>query len=277
MDVPAARVIDRLRATRPNGPKKSRPYRVHLLVLLLGVGAIGEGIVIATLLMRGEAATPSGIRVETLTPGADVQVDGRSAGLTPLQLSVGADTKAIRVIDPPLQPLNVAGSTAVTPHLGTAGATPPPPSVPAADAVRAAAPRVGGMRLVSPIEVEVFEGDRWLGSSATGIVSMAEGRHELELVNSFLGYRTRQNVEVRNGQVVTVRLVPPSGRLSINALPWAEVWIGGKSVGETPLGNLSVPLGEHEIIFRHPQLGEQRRTAVVRLDGVTRVSANLQR
>jgi serine/threonine-protein kinase len=74
-----------------------------------------------------------------------------------------------------------------------------------------------------------------------------------------------------------VAVSPPNGRLSINALPWAEVWIDGKSVGETPLANLSVPLGEHEIIFRHPQLGEQRQTALVRQNGVTRVSANLQR
>jgi hypothetical protein len=55
------------------------------------------------------------------------------------------------------------------------------------------------------------------------------------------------------------------------------VLIDGKLVGETPIGNLSIPLGEHEIIFRHPQLGELRRTALVRSDAVTRVSANLER
>jgi hypothetical protein len=131
--------------------------------------------------------------------------------------------------------------------------------------------------VLSPIEVEVFEGDKRLGSSATGIVSAAAGRHQLDLVNSLLGYRGRQTVDVRPGEVVSVQVSPPNGRLSINALPWAEVWIGGKPVGETPLGNLSIPPGEHEIVFRHPQLGEHRQTAVVRVDGVTRVSANLQR
>ena len=70
---------------------------------------------------------------------------------------------------------------------------------------------------------------------------------------------------------------PPNGSININAVPWAEVWINGKSVGETPIGNLTLPLGEHEIVFRHPQLGEQRRRATVRLDSVTRVSVNLQR
>jgi PEGA domain-containing protein len=84
-------------------------------------------------------------------------------------------------------------------------------------------------------------------------------------------------VDVRGGQVVPLEVSLPNGRLSINATPWAEVWIDGKSVGETPLGNLSVPLGEHEIVFRHPQFGELRRTAIVRLDVVTRVTANLQR
>jgi hypothetical protein len=48
-------------------------------------------------------------------------------------------------------------------------------------------------------------------------------------------------------------------------------------VGETPLGNLSIPLGEHEIVFRHPDLGERREKALVRSDRLTRVSANLQR
>jgi serine/threonine-protein kinase len=70
---------------------------------------------------------------------------------------------------------------------------------------------------------------------------------------------------------------PPNGLLSINASPWAEVWIDGKPAGETPLANLSVSLGEHEIVFRHPDMGEQRRTALVRVDGVTRVSVNFQR
>ena len=130
---------------------------------------------------------------------------------------------------------------------------------------------------MAPFEVEVFDGDRRLGSSATGIVSAAAGRRELELVNAQLGYRVRRVVDVRAGRVTAVELAPPNGLMSINASPWAEVWIDGKPAGETPLANLSVSLGEHEVLFRHPQLGEQRRTALVRVDGVTRVSVSFQR
>jgi hypothetical protein len=96
--------------------------------------------------------------------------------------------------------------------------------------------RFGGIRLSSPIELEVFEGDRRLGSSATGIVSAPAGRHELDLVNSVLGFRSRRLVDIKGGQVVSMAVVPPNGRISINALPWAEVLIDGKLVGETPIG-----------------------------------------
>jgi hypothetical protein len=81
---------------------------------------------------------------------------------------------------------------------------------------------------------------------------------------------------VKTGQTTALAVSVPNGRLSINALPWAEVWIDDKLVGETPLGNVALPIGAHQIVFRHPQLGERRQSAVVRADAVSRVSVNLQ-
>jgi hypothetical protein len=263
--------VERLSTIIPKTQTGGRQEVVRALVYALAMCVIGEAFVIAGLILSRSAAAPAAIVVETSAPGADVLVDGRSAGVTPLKLEIGADTRSIRVV-------------ASRPQLADSGASqpenrreaPPRPNV-GTTGVAAATRPPGGIRVLSPIEVEVFEGDKRLGSSATGIVSAAAGRHQLDLVNSLLGYRGRQTVDVRPGEVVSVQVSPPNGRLSINALPWAEVWIGGKPVGETPLGNLSIPPGEHEIVFRHPQLGEHRQTAVVRVDGVTRVSANLQR
>jgi PEGA domain len=60
-------------------------------------------------------------------------------------------------------------------------------------------------------------------------------------------------------------------------VPWAQVWIDGNAVGETPLANLSVPAGEHDIVFRHPQFGERREKTIVKSGALTRVSATLGR
>jgi hypothetical protein len=134
----------------------------------------------------------------------------------------------------------------------------------------------GGIKISSPIDLQVFEAGNVVGSTA-GPIALTEGVHTLDLVSDALGYRSRQNAEVRAGQMTSLGISVPNGRISINASPWANVTIDGNPVGQTPLANLSIPLGSHEIVFQHPQLGELRQAAVVKADGLTRVSANLQR
>lgn len=137
-------------------------------------------------------------------------------------------------------------------------------------------PRSGGIRVVAPIELHVLEGDRVLGSSTTGAIVASAGKHELELVNSALGVRIRQAVSFRPGQVTRIPIDVPLGRININAEPWAEVWIDDLSVGETPLASVEVALGQHEVVFRHPQLGERRETIVVRGDADAQVTATFE-
>jgi hypothetical protein len=288
-DIPDAEPVTLLRSKNVEAiPLTSSPWTRRATFptwvgVVLACCAIAEAFVIAVLLrQRWNAQPPVGaaVNIETVVPGAFVVMDGRPIGVTPLQVQVGPDVRSISVAGPPSQapaPEAIIGSTGQqdtaigsAEQRAAAGTSRPIPAAPAPQ-------RLGGIRVTSPIALEVFEGDARLGSSATGIVPARAGRRELDLVNSVLGFRSRQVVDIKGGQVVSLVVSPPEGRININAFPWAEVLIDGKSVGETPIGNLAIPLGEHEILFRHPRLGEQRRTALVRADGITRVSANLER
>ena len=60
-------------------------------------------------------------------------------------------------------------------------------------------------------------------------------------------------------------------------MPWASVTIDGTPAGDTPLANLSIPIGTHEIVFSHPQFGTQKQTVVVKADAPARVSATMQK
>jgi hypothetical protein len=80
----------------------------------------------------------------------------------------------------------------------------------------------------------------------------------------------------RPAQTVALAVDLPRAPLSINAIPWAEVFIDGTRVGETPLGNLPQTLGAHEIVFRHPQLGERRINAMVTLKETARISVDMR-
>jgi PEGA domain-containing protein len=185
-------------------------------------------------------------------------------------------------VGPMPDPIRMAGLAASVPDASaTATAKPAEPTPaahpPAAEAPTPAAPtgRFGGVRITSPIEFQVFENGNLVGST-TGPIAVMDGNHTFDLVNEMLGYRTRQTVNVKPGQMSAVSITVPNGRVSINAVPWADVWVDGKSVGQTPIANLSLPIGPHEIVFRHPQFPDQRQTWMVKAEGTTMVSAKFQ-
>ncbi len=105
---------------------------------------------------------------------------------------------------------------------------------------------------------------------------LAAGKHDLELVNETLGYRSTRSVQVLPGKVARIAIDLPKGIVNLNATPWAEVWVDGQRVGETPIGNLSIPIGSHEVVFRHPQFGEKRHAISVTAGAPTRVSVDMK-
>jgi hypothetical protein len=125
------------------------------------------------------------------------------------------------------------------------------------------------------MELQVLTGGKLVGSTS-GPIALNEGPHSLEFVNETLGFRLQQTVSVKNGQMTSIKIAAPNGRISINAVPWAEVTIDGTAAGDTPLANLSLPVGTHEIVFKHPTLGERKQTVVVKVDGLLRVTQTFQ-
>jgi serine/threonine-protein kinase len=90
------------------------------------------------------------------------------------------------------------------------------------------------------------------------------------LENESVGFRDVRTVEVIPGKITPVAVTLPNGEISINARPWAEVFVDGNRVGETPVSQLSLPLGVHEVVFRHPDLGERRVSVVVKIGATGR-------
>lgn len=70
----------------------------------------------------------------------------------------------------------------------------------------------------------------------------------------------------------------PSGgsTLTVNATPWAEIRLDGRSLGTTPKRGLALSAGTHALVLSCPPLGREARTTVVAAPGTeTRVLADL--
>jgi hypothetical protein len=268
-DVPSATPIASVAA-----PKTIRVNAGWAVAAVLALIAVGEAVLLARseFTRPGTAfmpAAPVPIIIDSQQPGDQVLVDGREVGVTPMTMALSSDMRSIRVrtrpsIDAVVQPPSVADRPVDTTSA-------------AALSQAAARERRGGLRVSSPIELQVLEGDHVLGSSTDGPVVATAGKHELDFVNTEFGYQSHQVVEIKAGQIVPMKISPPDGRVSINAVPWAQVSIDGNAVGETPLGNIALPVGEHQITFRHPQLGERTQKVIIKANASTRVSAVLTR
>jgi hypothetical protein len=190
----------------------------------------------------------------------------------PPQTDPSADRQAIAVTSPERNtdsPADIvtwqAAQAENAAAVGGAATTRPP----------AAAP--GSVSISLPFQVEVYEGDRFIGLNAGAGIRLSPGPHRLTLVNESLSYRATQTVNISSGQTTAVTAPLSTGMLQLNASPWAEVVMDGKSLGETPLGNVSVPIGPHTLVFRHPELGEQSRSVVVIAQSSTRVTVDLEK
>ncbi len=239
-------------------------------VAVLGGIVVVQALVIGYLVVGRPAGAAS---VET------PQVFG--TGATPIDASslpetepAADDPAASSAASPPAQETTASGLRPAevqtpTPQPPTVSPAPPEPPAPLP-------PEPGGLTFDSPVELQVFEGGTLIGSTS-GPLSLGPGSHTLDLVSEELGFRLPQTVEVVSRQTTTVEIVVPAGRIDINAVPWADVWIDGVASGQTPLANLSLPIGRHEIVFRHPELGERRESVLVKVDGIARVSVVFQR
>jgi hypothetical protein len=138
------------------------------------------------------------------------------------------------------------------------------------------APVSGWISVAAPVPLQIFEDSRLLGTSQSDRIMVSVGRHELVMVNEGIGFSQSQVVTVTPGRVTPIKPRWPSAAMSFNAIPWAEVWVDGQQIGETPLANISVPVGTHDVLFRHPELGEKHVRAAVTLSAPAKVSVDMR-
>jgi hypothetical protein len=210
-------------------------------------------------------ASTGTLQIRTQPAGAQVSVDGTNAGRSPLTVTTSAGEHTIVVT---ADATSVKDTVVVQRGATTSVIIPLGVPTPAAAVA-------GWVRITAPVDVQVFEDNRLIGTSDTDRLMLPTGTHQLDIVNAASGYRTHRTVSVMPGKVTALAIDVPNGVLAVNAQPWAEVWLDGEKIGPTPIGNLAASVGKHELVFRHPTLGEQRRTVVVPVSGIARTSVDM--
>jgi len=194
-----------------------------------------------------EAKPAGGLRINSTPAGAQVRVDGKPRGVTPLTLSdlaVGRHT---------IELVSSAGTVRRTVDVS-------------ANAVAEMDEAIfsGFLTVISPFEVTIHEGGRELRLDDRYQVMLPPGRHQLTIANPALGFESVREVQLKPGEATTLTVKPPPSALTVTATESAEVFLDGARIGDAPVNARPVDLGTHEIVVKRlGGAGERKFTVTI--------------
>jgi hypothetical protein len=185
--------------------------------------------------------------VTATAPNARVTVDGKDMGVTPLTISTLAAGKHMVTIE------------------SNSGTVNTPMSVSPGETTELDVPIYPGwVSVLASVELQIFEGDHFLGTTESEKLLLAPGRHKLDFVSEPLGYKHSQSVMVTPGATAALSIVMPKVPVAIEGQPGSELFVDGEPAGKLPVRDLRLPLGTREIVFKLPDNTTRRQVAVIK-------------
>jgi len=190
--------------------------------------------------------TTGGLQVTSTPSGAQVIIDGKPRGVTPLtidELAAGRHTIEFK---------SGAGTVQRTITVAANTVTEIEESI-----------FSGFVAIFAPFELVISEGPRTLSLDERNQLMLPPGRHELRLTNRALEFETVRQVDLKPGETVTLSIAPPMSTMTVTASEPAEVWLDGARIGDAPVNEAPLTLGTHDIVVKRAAGGEKRYTLKV--------------
>ncbi len=100
--------------------------------------------------------------------------------------------------------------------------------------------------------VTAFIGTRSLGQLPVEDVELPPGSHMVKLTNPELGISRTTHVRLEAGKEAQRVMTFRKGRLNVSVQPWADVYVDGVLVGQTPLAARELWEGRHKVRLVNP-------------------------
>ncbi|MBN2498599.1 MAG: serine/threonine protein kinase [Deltaproteobacteria bacterium] len=113
--------------------------------------------------------------------------------------------------------------------------------------------RKGYLSVETCPEADIYVGRNKIGRGKVSGYRLRPGRYTVKAIARPGSVKTAK-VRIRAGRSVTKSIEFGSGTLRVVAIPWANVWVDGKKVGQTPLAPIKLIEGSHEVKLHNPQL-----------------------
>ncbi|MBI5549581.1 MAG: PEGA domain-containing protein [Deltaproteobacteria bacterium] len=232
----------------------------------------GETVGVELELIKDEAPALALLTVESNPAGAEVMVDGRTVGRSPLTVELPAKgTAEVEVVrDGYLSKKQTVTLGDGPQKVGFELERKPGPSP--------IGPQFGTLIVTSDPLSSVWEGSKELGPTPLRS-RIATGRHQLVLVNRQEGLEYAFSVVVRSEETVTRTYRFDRGEVQVVVKPVtqdATIYLRNRKLGSNPLPKFSLLEGEYQLTVVNEEIKKTKRVPVIVKKGtVTKVVVNL--
>ncbi|MEE2830653.1 MAG: serine/threonine-protein kinase [Myxococcota bacterium] len=231
--------------------RSAPPPRIGLILGVVTAFSLGAAVLLFLIANLGTETTGSEPELARETPAAVVAEPDRTTASTAKPVATPASAEA-----------DTRSRTETKPD------RPAPP------------PTTGVLRIRSkPAGAAVSIDGRKVGKTPINWKQALPGR-SYSIDFSKAGYtpitKSAEGPAVGTGVVVSTTLEPvpkEPGKVNIQATPWAEVWIDGKNVGQTPIFGRELSPGTHTIRLVNSRLGVEKTDRITVRAGETTVKA----
>lgn len=120
----------------------------------------------------------------------------------------------------------------------------------------------GRLSLRANVPVVAYLGRRRLGQLPLADVEVPAGDVALRLTNRALGISRTVRLSIPRGGTAQEQVVFGQGTLNVLVDPWADVFVDGERVGQTPLAGRVLWEGRHKVRLENPE-GKKELTVTI--------------
>jgi hypothetical protein len=233
----------------------------------------GETVAISLAMAKEEAVAVATLSVDSVPPGAEVLVDGKSVGRTPI---AALERPAGRTVELEVSREGYhAKKQSVTLAEGPQRVT---LELEKKSVAVATGPQFGVLVVTSEPAATVWEGPKDLGPTPLRL-RIAAGRHQLVLANRTEGLEYAFSVVVKPEETVNRPFHFDRGEVQVVVKPVtleATIYLRNKKLGSNPLPKFSLLEGEYQLTVVNEELKKTKRVPVnVKRGETTKVVVNL--
>lgn len=133
----------------------------------------------------------------------------------------------------------------------------------------------GKLNIMTLKDLSIYIDGKKEGEGSISIF-LAPGNHRIKLVSKSKMINYKTSIRVESNKETTKTIMLKKGKLSLSVKPWANIYINGKKIGQTPIPPKVLYEGTYKVVLKNPKYSSFSKTIKIKSGKTTLIMKDLK-